>query len=111
MMGGTYHTVSRFAGWNESELPPNYYNLDRGTQAKIFAAYLALVAGLIYAMKQNNRKRKSPKQIQQETRGYEWHDNDQPDWARNDGGVSQIEEWKRIYGIDDDEDIGRGRQF
>jgi hypothetical protein len=111
MMGGTYHTVSQFAGWNESQLPPNYYNLDRTAQAKIFAAYLALVAGLLFAMKQNNLKRKSPKQIQQETRVYEWSDADdqQPDWARGDSGVDQIEDWKRRYGLDDGEVDGERR--
>lgn len=110
MMGGTYHTVSRFAGWNESELPPDYYNLDRGTQAQIFGAYLALVAGLIYAMKENSRKRKSPKQIQQEIRGYDWQEGDQPYWSGNDEGLSQIEEWKRLYGIDDEDEFKGGRQ-
>jgi Zn-dependent protease len=117
MMGGTYHTVSQFAGWNESHLPPNYYNLDRMTQGKIFAAYLMLVAGLLFAMKQNNTKRKSPKQIQQETRGYEWSDaDDQPDWVRGHSGVDQIEDWKRLYGISDGEEEEReweerGRRF
>lgn len=117
MMGGTYHTVSQFAGWNESHLPPNYYNLDRMTQGKIFAAYLMLVAGLLFAMKQNNSKRKSPKQIQQETRGYEWSDaDDQSDWVRGHSGVDQIEDWKRLYGISDGEEEEReweerGRRF
>lgn len=109
MMGGTYHTVSQFAGWNESQLPPNYYNLDRMTQGKIFAAYLMLVAGLLFAMKQNNLKRKSPKQIQQETRGYEWSDSEEPDWNRQGSGIDQIEDWKRHYGISDGEEEEGGR--
>jgi hypothetical protein len=117
MMGGAYHTVSRFAGWSEAELPPHYYDLDRATQAKIFAAYLALVGALLLAMQHNNSRRKSPRQIQSESRAGPgaggWSEGDeQPEWARDGSGIDQIEDWKRRYGFEEEEEEteGRGRE-
>jgi hypothetical protein len=111
MLGGAYHTVSRFAGWSESELPPHYYDLDRATQTKIFAAYLALVGALLLAMQHNNSRRKSPKQLQTESRVGEW--GDEGEWVRDGSGIDQIEDWKRRYGFEETEDeseSGWGRE-
>ena len=64
MMAGTYQTVSRYAGWEQE--PEGYYKISPKDQASLFAAYLALVAGLILAMKENDKYRKTPKQLKYE---------------------------------------------
>jgi hypothetical protein len=51
---------------DQKYLPPNYYNLDASSQAKLFAAYLALVGFLLAAMTSNNQRRKSPAQLKNE---------------------------------------------
>lgn len=69
MLGGTYSSVQRIMGWDEKHLPPNYYNLTRSSQGKLFASYLALVGFLLTSMAYNNRRRKSPERIRREREG------------------------------------------
>jgi len=67
MMGGTYSTVSRFLGWDDNEHEnKDYYKIGATDQASILVGYLSLIGALVYAMKENNTKRKSPKQIKHE---------------------------------------------
>lgn len=82
MMGGTYSTVQRTMGWDSRDLPPRYYDISRGSQATIFASYLAVIAALLAAMKMNNQKRKTPRQLEREKSGgyITYHD----DWANDD---------------------------
>lgn len=62
LAGGCYSTVMRFIG--QQEYHQDYYKISPGNQTKLFAAYVGLVAALIYAMRENNKGRKSPKQLQ-----------------------------------------------
>ena len=54
---------------DQQYLPPNYYNLTSSSQMKLFSAYVALIGLLLAAMKFNNEKRKSPKQLKREQSG------------------------------------------
>ena len=83
MMAGTYQTTSRLMGWEEA--PEDYYKISYKDQGSLFAAYLALVAGLLLAMKENNRHRKTPKQLQREAE-YPFETELAP-WSGNDDGV------------------------
>ena len=63
-MAGTYQTTSRLLGWEE--VKENYYNTSKGAQFSLFTGYVALIAGLLLAMKQNNSRRKTPNQLKYE---------------------------------------------
>lgn len=83
MMAGTYQTASRFMGWDEA--PEDYYRISYQTQGSLFTAYLALVAALLLAMKENNTRRKTPKQLKQEAENP--FDTVSEPWTGNDDGV------------------------
>lgn len=83
MMAGTYQTFSRFMGWGEES--EDYYRISSVDQASLFAAYIALIGGLILAMRENNRSRKTPKQLQYEIDS-PWDVGTDP-WQQNDDGV------------------------
>ena len=86
MFTGAYQTVTRLMGWDDQ---PNrdYYKVSGKDQAKIVAGYVALIAALLAAMNENNKNRKTPKQLEHIQRyGYE------DDWSafkgkENAGGV------------------------
>lgn len=65
MLGGTYTTGMRVFGYEEKE-NKDYYKIPRSEQTSILAGYVGLVMALLYAMKENNKKRKTPKQLQAE---------------------------------------------
>lgn len=65
MLGGTYSTLARYFKWGDyATRSPSYYHIGQGKQASLFAAYMALVAGILTAMTINNQYRKTPKQLQ-----------------------------------------------
>jgi len=84
VMAGTYDSVSRLLGW--SQRPPGYYNIGPGKQASLMAAYLALVGTLLYGMRENNKKRKTPRQLENE-RQRGWSDNNDAAPWENDPGA------------------------
>lgn len=65
MMGGTYTTVSRIFGWDE-ETDEGYYKISPLKQGGLSLSYVALIASLILAMKENDKHRKTPRQLQHE---------------------------------------------
>ncbi len=68
LLGGTYTTVSRAMGWSgDEEAARAYRRMDGKDQAKFLVYYMATIAALLAAMQENNRKRKSPKEIQMES--------------------------------------------
>ena len=62
MLSGAYTTTMRITGWDDSK-HRDYYNIPRGKQLTILGAYLSLVCALLLAMKENNKYRKTPKQL------------------------------------------------
>ena len=68
MMGGCYSTAARMFGWEERE-NKNYYRVPGQKQAALLSGYVGLVTFLLYAMGENNRKRKTPRQLQAELDG------------------------------------------
>ena len=83
MMAGTYQTTSRLMGWEEA--PEDYYRISYQAQGGLFSAYLALIASLLLAMQENNRRRKTPKQLKQEAQNPS--DFFPEPWAGNKDGV------------------------
>ena len=83
MMAGTYQTTSRFMGWEEA--PEDYYKISYQNQGTLFGAYLALVAALLLAMKENNSRRKTPSQLRREAE-YP-HETESVPWGGNEDGV------------------------
>jgi len=63
MLSGLYSTTMRFTEWDSSKHSRDYYNIPRGKQLAILGAYMSLICGLILAMKENNKYRKTPKQL------------------------------------------------
>ena len=66
--------------------PPNYYNISGQQQASIFAAYAALIAAALYAVRENNRKRKTPRQLEAE-RNNPWYSDIQKSNGQSEDGV------------------------
>eukprot|EP00596_Hydrurales_sp_CCMP1899_P008739 CAMPEP_0119034218 /NCGR_PEP_ID=MMETSP1177-20130426/1231_1 /TAXON_ID=2985 /ORGANISM="Ochromonas sp, Strain CCMP1899" /LENGTH=350 /DNA_ID=CAMNT_0006991507 /DNA_START=222 /DNA_END=1274 /DNA_ORIENTATION=- len=66
MLSGTYTTVSRIFGWDEEEGSKDYYKIGTDKQGGLFGAYIALIASLVLAMKENDKHRKTPRQLQHE---------------------------------------------
>lgn len=67
MLSGTYTTASRIFGWSDEEQHNrNYYNIPGAQQGQILTGYVALIAAIIYAMRENDKLRKTPKQLQRE---------------------------------------------
>jgi hypothetical protein len=83
--GGAYSTVQRvfFSGHDE---PPNYYNISGQQQASIFAACAALIAATLYTGRENNRKRKTPRQLEAE-RNNPWYSDIQKSNGQSEDGV------------------------
>ncbi|KAF4677959.1 PtdIns(3,5)P(2) sythesis regulation factor [Perkinsus chesapeaki] len=63
-LGGAYSTYQRFFG--TGDMPPYYYNMTNAQKACISAGYFGLIAALMYGMYENDKRRKSPKQLQRE---------------------------------------------
>lgn len=63
MLSGVYSTTMRFTEWDSSKHKRDYYNIPRGKQLAILGAYMSLICGLLLAMKENNKYRKTPKQL------------------------------------------------
>ncbi|KAF4685454.1 PtdIns(3,5)P(2) sythesis regulation factor, partial [Perkinsus olseni] len=63
-LGGAYTTYQRFFG--TGDMPPYYYNMTNAQKACISAGYFGLIAALMYGMYENDKQRKSPKQLQRE---------------------------------------------
>ncbi len=87
MLGGTYSSVVRLMGW-EDRPNKDYYRIPPGDQARIFAAYVSLVAALIWAMQENNKRRKTPNQIKAAQYGTPGEYNSDFEWT---GGGGQPE--------------------
>jgi Zn-dependent protease len=68
MAGGAYTTTSRLLGWDADSKPKNYYKIAYGEQASLFALYAGLIATAMYAMRENNKRRKTPRQLEAERR-------------------------------------------
>lgn len=85
MAGGAYSTTSRLMGWDEAQKPNNYYKISYQDQASLFTLYVTLIAGAIYAMRENNKRRKTPKQLEAEQRS-PWASSQAP-WYTDDGIV------------------------
>ena len=62
MLSGGYTTASRFLGWGDPP-HPSYYRIKYGERVQIGLAYFGLIAALIMAMRENNKKRKTPRQL------------------------------------------------
>jgi Zn-dependent protease len=99
MLSGAYTTGTRFFGGHEE--PKSYYKISGSRQASLLAAYLGLIAALIMAMHENNKRRKTPRQLQYErsTPGYE---SSEP-WAR-DGGDGVYDDFFSFDGNTNDDD-------
>ena len=67
LLGGAWQVGSRLLGY--SDLPPAYKRLRGGPMVAVAAAYAALAAALIAGMGLNNVGRKSPRQLEAESRG------------------------------------------
>eukprot|EP00611_Tribonema_gayanum_P012229 TRINITY_DN22862_c0_g1_i1.p1 TRINITY_DN22862_c0_g1~~TRINITY_DN22862_c0_g1_i1.p1 ORF type:complete len:422 (+),score=102.84 TRINITY_DN22862_c0_g1_i1:138-1268(+) len=67
MLAGTYSTGMRLFGYEV--MPKGYYDIPLRTKTGISAAYVALVAALMFAMQQNNKRRKTPRQLKAEQAG------------------------------------------
>jgi Zn-dependent protease len=67
-LAGTYTTAARLFGWGEYGEPhmKNYYKIPGSQQAGIAAGYLTLAVALVLAMRENDKHRKTPKQLKQE---------------------------------------------
>jgi Zn-dependent protease len=67
-LAGTYTTAARLFGWSEYGEPhmKNYYKIPGSQQAGIAAGYLTLAVALVLAMRENDKHRKTPKQLKQE---------------------------------------------
>lgn len=66
MAGGAYSTTSRFFEWDADSKPHNYYNISVEEQIMLFMLYAGLIGGGMYAMRENNKRRKTPRQLQRE---------------------------------------------
>ena len=63
-MAGTYKTTSRLFGWEG--VKEEYHDTSATEQFSLFAGYVALIAALSLAMRQNNANRKTPNQLKYE---------------------------------------------
>jgi Zn-dependent protease len=64
LLGGTYSTAARIFGWEERA--KDYYRISGAKQGGIFLGYIGLATLLLVAMNENNKKRKTPKQLERE---------------------------------------------
>lgn len=85
MAGGAYSTTNRVFGWDGASKPRDYYNISYQDQGTLFALYAGLITGAMYLMRENNRRRKTPKQLEAEKQN-PWAAADAP-WQNDDGAV------------------------
>lgn len=64
LLAGGYDAVSRVLGW--SDRPRGYERMSRARQAMLFVGLVGLIGSLLLGMRLNDRKRKTPKQLQRE---------------------------------------------
>ena len=70
LLSGGYSTATRVMGWDEGK-GARYYNIGRGHQMQLAGGMGALIVALLYGMAQNDKKRKTPRQLEQEKKyGY-----------------------------------------
>mmetsp|Transcript_4794 Transcript_4794/g.7252 ORF Transcript_4794/g.7252 Transcript_4794/m.7252 type:complete len:356 (+) Transcript_4794:59-1126(+) len=67
MLTGTYSTGRKLLGYDDQK--PGYYQINFETKGKITAAYVGLIALLLYSMKENAKRRKTPRQLKAEREG------------------------------------------
>lgn len=69
LLSGAYTTGSRLFGFDSdnSSHSQDYYKISAGQQAGLGAGYLALIGALLMAMNENNKHRKTPRQLQRQT--------------------------------------------
>lgn len=81
MAGGAFSTGKRFYTGESSSgsADDGFYRIGRGRQASLLAAYAGLIAALLLAMKENNKHRRSPKQIQSSL-NHGWDVDERPPW-------------------------------
>ena len=104
MASGVYSTGRRYLGWDDAAKGRNYYRISYRDQATLFMLYSGLIAGAMYAMRENNKKRKTPKQLEHEKMS-PWGASDMP-W-REDGGAV----YDDIFESRDSDGRGSGRFF
>lgn len=85
LAGGAYSTTSRLLGWDADSRPRGYYDISYEEQSSLFVLYAGLVAGALYALRENNKYRKTPKQLEKE-RQNPWATTEKP-WTQDDGNV------------------------
>jgi len=91
---GTYSTARRLLGYHDYH--ESYYKIGGDKKAAISVAYIGLIGALLVAMKKNNEKRKTPKQLKAiEEYGY-----DNTPTKRDDGAIYD----DFFDEIDDDDD-------
>jgi len=77
MLTGVYSTGSRLLSYHklfgfEEEESVDFYNISRRSQAGISLGYVGLIAALLFAMNENDKYRKTPKQLRGEEKKDEW---------------------------------------
>ena len=82
LLAGAYDTTSRAMGW--SERPRGYYQIGAARQGVLLAGLAVLIATLLMGMKMNDRKRKTPRQLEREQR-YGVYDDEPAPWANDEG--------------------------
>jgi hypothetical protein len=75
MLGGTYSTVTRLLGYDDDDRSKDYYRIGKEKQLTLLLSYIALVSSLLLAMRENNKHRKTPKQLKNEIYYDEWTEN------------------------------------
>ena len=63
MLSGAYSTSMRLFGWDNND-NKEYYNIPKSKQMFVLTSYLTLIASLIIAMKENDKYRMTPKQLE-----------------------------------------------
>jgi len=103
MMGGTYSTGMRIFGFEERD--QRYYKIGGGQQAAILVGYTGLIVALLVGMGENNKHRKTPRQLKAEQQNLPpfledpWSvapntDGVYDDFFRNDNFKADFGEWK-----------------
>lgn len=71
LLSGTWSTGQRlYERYQYQYGTPYYYRLSAGQKTEIAALYLGLIGALLYAMKKNNERKKTPLQLRRERDGY-----------------------------------------
>jgi Zn-dependent protease len=103
MLSGVYTTGTRFFGDSDDPNEKNYYKIGGANQAALLSGYLGLIAALIYAMRENDKRRKTPKQLRYE-QGLPDHEVSGP-WAAEHGdGV-----YDDFFALDENDSDDDGR--